>query len=319
MKLVAAVAGMALLTAGTAASAAEVTLRAVNAFSEGSAFAKPFEDFVKKVNAEGKGIVQINYIGGPKAMPPFEVANAVKNGVVDMANVTAAFYTNLLPEGDALKLSTRSIAEQRANGAYEFINELHNKKVNAWYLARIGEGVPFHLYLTRPIEKPDLSGLTIRVTPVYRAFFAALGANVVQTPPGEVYTALERGVVQGYGWPILGVFDLGWQDRTKYRVDPGFYTVDVEVLVNLDKWKGLSEPQREYLTKQALWLEAENAKMAAQGEAEKKRQAAAGIQAITLAGADTEKWEKTATEAGWAAIKQVAPENADKLRALLTK
>lgn len=319
MKLVAAVAGMALLTAGTAASAQEVTLRAVNAFTEGSAFAKPFEDFIKKVNAEGKGVVQINYIGGPKAMPPFEVANALKNGVVDVANVTAAFYTNLLPEGDALKLSTRSIAEQRKNGAYEFINELHNRKVNAWYLARVGEGVPFHLYLTRPIEKPDLSGLTIRVTPIYRAFFAALGANVVQTPPGEVYTALERGVVQGYGWPILGVFDLGWQDRTKYRVDPGFYTVDVEVLVNLDKWKGLSQAQRDYLTKQALWLEGENAKMAAQGEAEKQRQAAAGIQAVTLKGADAEKWEKTATDAGWAAIKQVAPENADKLRALITK
>jgi TRAP-type transport system periplasmic protein len=319
MKLVAAIAGMALLAAGTAASAAEVTLRAVNAFVEGSAFAKPFEDFVKKVNAEGKGIVQINYIGGPKAMPPFEVANAVKNGVLDMANVTAAFYTNLLPEGDALKLSTRSIAEQRKNGAYEFINELHNKKVNAWYLARVGEGVPFHLYLTRPIEKPDLSGLTIRVTPVYRAFFAALGANVVQTPPGEVYTALERGVVQGYGWPILGVFDLGWQDRTKYRVDPGFYTVDVEVLVNLDKWKGLSQAQRDYLTKQALWLEAENAKMAAQGESEKQRQAASGIQTIALKGADAAKWEQTATDAGWAAVKQVAPENADKLRALLTK
>ena len=50
-----------------------------------------------------------------------------------------------------------------------------------------------------------------------------LGANVVTTPPGEVYTALERGVVDGYGWPILGIFDLGWQEKTKYRVDPGFY------------------------------------------------------------------------------------------------
>jgi TRAP-type C4-dicarboxylate transport system substrate-binding protein len=319
MKLVAAAAGIALFSIAGIASAQQATLRAVNAFAEGSAFAKPFETFVEKVNAEGKGVVQINYIGGPKAMPPFEVANALKNGVVDMANVTAAFYTNLLPEGDALKLSTRSIAEQRQNGAYEFINELHQKKVNAWYLARVGEGVPFHLYLTRPIEKPDLSGMTIRVTPVYRAFFAALGANVVQTPPGEVYTALERGVVQGYGWPILGVFDLGWQDKTKFRVDPGFYTVDVEVLVNLDKWKGLTEAQRAFLTKQALWLEGENAKMAAQAEVERERQAKAGIQTITLAGADAEKWQKTASEAGWAAIRQVAPENADKLRALLTK
>ena len=59
------------------------------------------------MNEEGKGVLQINYIGGPKAMPPFEVGNAVKTGVVDIGNVTSAFYTNLLPEGNALWLATR--------------------------------------------------------------------------------------------------------------------------------------------------------------------------------------------------------------------
>ena len=80
--------------------------------------------------------------------------------------------------------------------------------------------MPFHLYLNKPIDKPDLKGLTIRVTPVYRAFFAELGANLVQTAPGEVYTALERNVIDGYGWPTQGILDLGWQEKTKYRVDP---------------------------------------------------------------------------------------------------
>ena len=41
------------------------------------------------------------------------------------------------------------------------------------------------------------------------------------TAPGEVYTALERGVIDGYGWPIHALFDLNWQEKTKYRVDPG--------------------------------------------------------------------------------------------------
>ena len=30
----------------------------------------------------------------------------------------------------------------------------------------------------------------------------ALGGTAITTPPGEVYTALERGVVDGYGWPV---------------------------------------------------------------------------------------------------------------------
>ena len=48
---------------------------------------KRFQPFMEKVKADGKGGLQINFIGGPKAMPPFEVGNAVKTGVVDMALV----------------------------------------------------------------------------------------------------------------------------------------------------------------------------------------------------------------------------------------
>ena len=57
------------LSAGPA-FAQEVTLRAISAFQEGTAFSKPFEDFVKKVNEDGKGVIRINFIGGPRAMPP---------------------------------------------------------------------------------------------------------------------------------------------------------------------------------------------------------------------------------------------------------
>ena len=89
--LFAALAGMMLATAASSPTvlAQEVTLRAVTAFAEGTQFSKNFERFIQKVNADGKGVVQINYIGGPRAMPPFEVGNAVRTRVVDMANVTA--------------------------------------------------------------------------------------------------------------------------------------------------------------------------------------------------------------------------------------
>ncbi len=301
------------------ASAQEVTLRAVNAFQEGTAFAKPFEAFIKKVNEQGKGLVKINYIGGPKAMPPFEVGNAVKNGVVDIANVTSAFYTNLMPEAEALKLAEYTIQEQRKNGAWEYLDKLHNDKLNAHYLARTGDGVPFHLYLNKPLAKPDLHGLTIRVTPIYRAFFTELGANLVQTAPGEVYTALERNVIDGYGWPIQGILDLGWQEKTRYRVDPGFYVVDVNFLVNLDRWKKLSDAQRALLTKVATEIEASNADNAAINVSEMKKQADAGIKTLTFEGKERETWLHTAREAGWAYVKKVAPQHADTLRKLLAK
>ena len=124
-------------------------------------------------------MLQINFIGGPKAIPTFEVGNAVKTGVVDMALSTGAFYTNVMPEADFLKLTQIPVAEQRRNGAFAAINELWMQKGNMVYLARMVENQPFHLYLNKKIDKPDLTGLKIRITPVYRDFFAALGANVV--------------------------------------------------------------------------------------------------------------------------------------------
>ena len=301
------------------ALAAEVTLKAVSAFAEGTANSRHFERFVQKVNAEGKGVVQINYIGGPKAMPPFEVGNAVKGGVVDLANVTGAFYTNLLPEADALKLSTLTAPEMRKNGAYEYINRLWGEKMNVVYLARAVDNSPFHLYLNKRIDKPDLTGLKIRITPVYRDFFQSLGATVIQTAPGEVYTALDRGVVDGYGWPISGIFDLGWHEKTRYRVDPGFYNAEVGVLMNLASWKKLDDAQREFLNQQAVWLESLHPEYLKLNQDDIARQEKAGIQVIRFSGAQGDEWVKKAYDVAWQSIVKQSPEHGPKLKSLISK
>jgi TRAP-type C4-dicarboxylate transport system substrate-binding protein len=301
------------------ASAQEITLRMVSAFAENSIYVVRLQKWIQKVNAEGKGTLQINFIGGPKAIPTFEVGNAVKTGVVDMALSTGAFYTNLMPEADALKLGQISIAEQRKNGAFALINEIWSKKANMYYLGRPIEFQPFHLYLNKKIDKPDLAGLKIRVTPVYRDFFIALGANVVVTPPGEVYTALERGVVDGYGWPIGGIFDLNWHEKTKFRVDPGFYMAEVSVVMNLDSWKKLAPKQRDYLQKQMLASEALNDDWKRDNEEETKRQAAAGIQTIKFDAATSKQYLDKAYEVGWASAIKASPEYGPKLKQLLSR
>ena len=232
------------------------------------------------MNNDGKGVIKINYIGGPRAVPPFEVGNAVRTRVVDIANVTGAFYTNLMPEADGFKLIGKPMSEQRKNGTWEYINQLHNQKLNSQYLARQFHNVPFHIYLNKKIDKIDFSGLKIRVTPVYRDVVEALGGTPITTAPGEVYTALERGVVDGYGWPVTGIFDLGWEKVTKFRMEPAFYSVEVNVLVNLDAWKGLNDAQRKVLNDAALWLEGLDSEKVAVIKAERERQAAAGIQAL---------------------------------------
>jgi len=301
----------------SAASAQEVTLKAVTSFAEGTQFSKNFERFIEKVNKDGKGVIQINYIGGPRAMPPFEVGNAVKNKVVDIANVTGAFYTNLMPEADAFKLISKPTAEQRKNGTWAYINELHNQKLNSYYLARQFVSVPFHIYLNKKIDKIDFSGLKIRVTPVYRDIVQALGGTPITTPPGEVYTALERGVADGYGWPILGIFDLGWEKVTKFRMDPAFYSVEVNVLVNQDVWKSLNDAQRKVLTDAALWLEGLDASESAElVKAERERQKKFGIEALDFGPQASQEFLKKAYDVAWQSVIAKSPESGKKLREL---
>jgi TRAP-type C4-dicarboxylate transport system substrate-binding protein len=274
---------------------------------------------IQKLNAEGKGRLQLNFIGGPKAMPPFEVGNALKNGVVDIANATGAFYTNVFPEADAWKLTQRPMAELRKNGGFDYMAKLYDEKMNAVFLARHIDNNPFHIYLTKPITKPDLQGLKIRITPVYREFFQALGATVVQTAPGEVYTALERGVVDGYGWPITGIFDLGWHEKTKFRVDPGFYSAEVSILINKATLARLNDKQRKVILDAAAWLEAQAAETEKENAADIARQKAAGIQAIEFKGADGAAFRAKAYESGWAGIIKQSPVHGPKLREFFSK
>ncbi|HZT61745.1 MAG TPA: TRAP transporter substrate-binding protein DctP [Burkholderiales bacterium] len=310
---------LALVLAPALAQAQEVTLRLVSAFPENQFYVKRTVEWIEKVNQEGKGTLQINFIGGPKAIPTFEVGKAVQSGVVDIGFTTGAFYTNVMPEADILKLSETSAAEQRKNGGYNLINKIWAEKGNMRYLAKTVEFTPFHLYLTKKIDKPDLTGLKIRITPVYREFFQAMNAQVMTTAPGEVYTALERGVIDGYGWPIHALFDLNWQEKTKFRVDPGFYNAEVGLVMNLDKYKGLPAKAREYLDRQALAYEQQNDFWKSYNQNEAKRQAEAGIQTITFDAATSKAYVEKSKEIGWANAIKASPQYGEQLKKVLAK
>src|SRR5262245_19858257 len=156
----------ALLLTPVLGHAQEVTLRLVSAFPENQFYVKRLVEWVEKANKDGKGTLQFNFIGGPKAIPTFEVGKAVQNGVVDVGFSTGAFYTNVMPEADFLKLSETSAAEQRQNGGYDLINRIWAEKGNMRYLAKVVEFTPLQLFLNKKIDKPDLSGFKMRILAV---------------------------------------------------------------------------------------------------------------------------------------------------------
>jgi TRAP-type C4-dicarboxylate transport system substrate-binding protein len=141
----------------------------------------------------------------------------------------------------------------------------------------------------------------------------------MQTAPGEVYTALERGVVDGYGWPINGIFDFNWHEKTKFRVDPGFYNAEVSLVMNLDKWKGLSQKQRDLLMKHVIALEAQNDSWKKVNEEDIRKQKEVGIQTITFDSATGKQYYDKAYEVGWASVIKASPQYGPQMRKLFSK
>jgi TRAP-type C4-dicarboxylate transport system substrate-binding protein len=265
------------------------------------------------------GELKINYVGGPEAVKSTDQVQAGQRGMVDMVYTTNAYYLSVLPEVDAYKLSDFTPMEERANGTWKYMNDLHEKK-GLYLLGRLGLGEKFYLYLKKPIQSADLKGLNIRVSPMYLQIIKGLGGNPVVIPPTEVYVALERNVVDGFCWPAVGIRDWGWQKQVKYIVEPGFYQVPNPLVMNLNSLNKLPKKFQDLLTEAAV--EAEKRTIAHFDELAKQERPILlkeGLQVIDLPPAEKEKFLKVAYDEGWKDILEKNPVAGPKLRELLTK
>jgi TRAP-type C4-dicarboxylate transport system substrate-binding protein len=170
------------------------------------------------------------------------------------------------------------------------------------------------IYTTKPGRGRQVRLACARSTPIYDAFFKSLGGAPLRMAPPEVYTALERGAVDGYGWPLWGVQDFGWHKYTKYRYGPGFISAAVAILVNLDKWKSFDKDQQECLSKTAAWVEGEWPKWrAAEDGKQQAAQDQAGIKYVDLGAG----FANRAEELYWEVLAKGNPEFVKKVRPLL--
>ncbi|MBK0328933.1 TRAP transporter substrate-binding protein DctP [Rhodobacteraceae bacterium F11138] len=244
----------------TLPAAAQDTIRAVTAFPKQLAFSQSFLGFVDLVNERGKGIVQIDYMGGPEVFPQNQQMDAVKRGVVDMHYGPASFHLGTMPEADAWVGSTVTAAEARENGGLALMQEAFAEKLGVHLLGHIDSGIQFYIYTTSEPKRTedggvDLDGMQIRSQPIYKAFFESVGAVPISVPVPDVYTGLERNTFDGAGWPIVAIRDLSWDKFLKYRIDPGFFQTDLAIVVNPKKWDSLSEESKALLNEVAAEYE----------------------------------------------------------------
>ncbi|MGI9426261.1 MAG: TRAP transporter substrate-binding protein, partial [Hyphomicrobiaceae bacterium] len=68
---------------------------------------------------------------------------------------------------------------------------------------------------------------------------ASLGGTAVVIPFGELYSAAEKGVIDGLVWPSVGAVGFKFHEVTPYLADPAFGTVSYLIMMNLKKWESL--------------------------------------------------------------------------------
>ena len=306
--------------AGTAP--AEAVLRGGAALPPNNVITQSFLEYVEMVNEAGKGIVSIQVIGGPEAIPPTQQDTALRNGVIDIQGGPAGYYAGSVPESEALTGATITAAQARQNGAFELLRSAWRSRLGAELLAWNGSGTRYYIYL-RDMPEFDadgnvlLFGKKLRSAGTYRDWFDALGAENVMMSQSEVFSALERGVVDGFGW-ITFASDIGVNRLLKARVGPAVWQGSPVIMMNGARYDALPEAAKTVLQEAALALEAKiTAEMPARIAEEEERLKADGISLVEPEPEAAARYEDLAYSVVWTKLEADLPDFAAKIRPLL--
>jgi len=283
---------------------------------------KPFKMFVDEVNTKFAGEVEINWRGGPEIIPPFKQAEGVRNGAVDMTYTSPSYYQGLVPTSGTMNLSYKTYAEIAATNYHERMTELHAEK-DLIFLGEIpATQLNFVIYMAKEVSGlEDLKGKRIRVFPTLLPIVKALGAEPIVMGMGDIFTAMERGTIDGYMQGPLAQAQQ-FEGLVKTVIFPGVYRAGFPVLINKKTWGKMSTDLQQRLTTFLRWDFAYRMDYIwGQDIADNiELMKAAGFNILELPADEAARYEQMAMDAAWAVTAANAgDEVAAELRAMLDK
>ena len=245
----------------------------------GSLYYEKGVEVFEAIDAMSNGRLEITNNPPGSLVPAAQELDAVQSGTIDGMNVPASFYTGQLgivsnfwtgyPAGPGPSEMMMWYFEGGGKELYDEMMERSGyssvKHVGMWILT----SAELFCWANKPISTlADFQGLKFRAGGMWGNMAATLGASVVTLPGGELYQALERGVIDAFEFTTPGNdFTMGFTEIADYVVGPGIHspTSMCELNVNRDRWeelpddlKGiLSEAVRSALFKN--WAEADQA------------------------------------------------------------
>jgi len=232
---------LAALLAGTvlagAASACEVTLRSSDTHPDGYPTVAAVQEMGRLIEERTGGRLCVEVFHSAQLGEEKDTIEQTRFGVIDLNRISMAPFNGLIPETAILSLPYlfRDVDHLHAvlDGPIgEQVLELFTAQ-DLIALAYYDPGARSFYNSSKPIKSiDDMKGLKFRViqSDVFVDMVAALGANAVPMPYGEVYSAIETGVIDGAenNWPSYessGHFEVA----KHYTLDE--HTMVPEVLV----------------------------------------------------------------------------------------
>ena len=300
----------------------KVVLRAVTPFTQASPEHDGFWLFTEMVKEKLGDKVEIKYLGADDVVKPPDQFEALGQGMFEIGHLPGNYANTKVPVSDTLHLSQLSPMEEREKGVYDILRTEFESKMNIIYFGKTGgPGYQYSLYTNFPVKAlTDFKGKSIRTAPVYVPLVKALGASPVAMAPGDIYTAMQRNVVDGFGWPTIGIVAGGWAEVTKFRIDPAFYQVGLGIFINKDAWNKIPQDIQKQL--QDIMKEVEQKSYDAYDKKvkdEDQQMQAKGVQINKLPDDVGKEFGKLATDEAWKAVISKDAANGQKLKDLTVK
>jgi TRAP-type C4-dicarboxylate transport system substrate-binding protein len=305
------------------ASAAEKTLKSVTSLQQTNVLTKSFRaKFEAPLNQSAKGVLQVKYLGGQEIVPPRKAVTALRRGQFDILHSPTAYYIGTVPEGYGLLASNQGPRVLRTNGGWELLQKIYLEKAGAHLLAWGENMTSYNMYLSKRPKLdadgvPDLTGMKMRATGTYRPLFRALGATTINIKSSEIFTAVQRGTVDGFGFTDVSAAALGFHKIVKFRIQPNFYQTNTVVTVNPASWGKLTRQQQDVMNRMAIEYEITSlAYVEAVRREEDKEFVKAGVEEIVLSPSAGAKYLEIAHGEIWKELKKRSKYH-DQLRPLL--
>ncbi|OCX58140.1 C4-dicarboxylate ABC transporter substrate-binding protein [Thioclava sp. SK-1] len=243
-------AALAALCLTTAAQAQEYSLRFQSSDPAGNPNFIFQQGWAESVSEMTDGRVAIELLPVGSIVDYKETPDAIAAGLLDGHITDTSYFAGRDPAFGLIAnpVGAWSDPEQMIDfvengGGAELMNEL----INPYGLEFIGVSTPgLEAFVSKvPLEGvDDLQGVKIRSPEGLIAnVFAAAGANPVNLPASEVYTSLDKGVIDAADYSVFSVNqETGMNEIAMHPVYPGFHSLPlVEVSMNKQKWDGLPE------------------------------------------------------------------------------